>query len=438
MYVDAWRYGSNIKMLGRFTAGTNSGAEARLYFPSGLTAGTQSANTNIVGKWWINNSTTAQAKQGTLHCLGSDAYAKFGVDDYTVAVSPGSALIGTQLPSTTVIWVELEFPINEWAGNGTLNLGQGAQVEYAYNTSTSTSASDTTSFGYGPAGAQIQNITAGVSRRVRFQYPIQVDDVIEIQVSEDRIKWVTLDQSFWATNGGAISSWTRQNTTDFGLGRVIPIASNVTDLDIGFAAYSFANGASFAAAGQAWSAGSGACYWRVRKTKASAPVGFGMAGTDGSAGLYKPGQAPGQPNNATIGAGYIGERISANSAGVNVGATTVSVNICSITLTPGVWCVAGQYSLSIGTISGWTYAQVNISTSSGTADSNANGGLVGWYPGSSTSMNGSPGTATAGPRFISVAAGSTQTVYLVGRIDYTSQSSSTWNLNSRIDAVRIG
>jgi hypothetical protein len=161
-----------------------------------------------------------------------------------------------------------------------------------------------------------------------------------------------------------------------------------------------------------------------------------VSGTVASARLPA-GQLPGQATNTTIGAGYIGERISANSAGVNVASSSSFANIASITLTPGVWAVSGTYQLGISTIAGWSTTLVQISTSSGAADSNNNGGFVLFVPGSTTSAAGSPVIGSLGNRFISVASGTTTPVYLVGRIDYSSQSGCTWTLNSRIDAVRI-
>lgn len=320
-------------------------------------------------------------------------------------------------------------PIAEWAGNGTVNLGPGAQVEYAATSGTWNADSSTTV--YGPGGVQMGGaLTAFRTKTVTFQYPIQADDQIFVEASPDQIIWFPINGSTASSGGGSVVP-SFNSTGSFSSG-VTWFKSSATAISVLFAQYALMANDDLPIGD--WSS---TFYWRVRKAKASSPVGFGLAGTDGSAGLYKPGQAPGQATNTTIGSGYIGERLSSNSVGVNVAATTAYANICSVTLTPGVWCVSAQYSLGLGTITGWTYCQVNISTSSSTNDSNNNGGFVAYIPGSSTSNTGSPYTGSVGNRFISVASGSTTPVYLVGRIDYTTQSSSTWTVNNRIDAVRI-
>jgi hypothetical protein len=127
----------------------------------------------------------------------------------------------------------------------------------------------------------------------------------------------------------------------------------------------------------------------------------------------------------------IGETLKSNPASaVAVAATTVFTNITSLTLTPGVWAVTAAVQISTGTISGWNYYQVNISTSSGINDSNNNGGTF-----SATPSNTSGFVQSAGTRFFNVSVNTP--IYLVGRIDYSSQSGSVWQINSTLQAVRI-
>lgn len=164
-------------------------------------------------------------------------------------------------------------PVAAWVGGGTVNLGQN-DVEYVYNTSTATAASDTTSFGYGPQGAQIQNITAQLSRRVRFLSPIQAGDSISFEVSTDRTSWFSIEAPY--VTGANIESFRAVNGVTYGVGRASP--QNSTDVDFAFGTYAYSGtAATFGAAGQAYSAGAGAYYWRVKKTKAGAAVGFGLA-----------------------------------------------------------------------------------------------------------------------------------------------------------------
>jgi hypothetical protein len=83
------------------------------------------------------------------------------------------------------VMVDFTIPIAEWAGSGTVNLAQN-DVEYAYNNSTSTT-SDTTSFAYGPAGSQFYAFAPSgtdiITKRVKFQTPIQDRDLLFLEIS---------------------------------------------------------------------------------------------------------------------------------------------------------------------------------------------------------------------------------------------------------------
>lgn len=442
------RTGSSMDWRGKVAAtATLSGTtQLTMTLPLNLTVTSSGLTTNgrsFLGKALV--TTSSSTRRVLAFCYGSN-----GSNNITFEYHSQNANTDTTLNTVADVSQTTPFtmnngdfvegyieglPIAEWVGNGTVSLGAGAQVEWAYNTDASSTATVTASgFAAGTAGVSISsNWTTNTTftRRVRFQYPIQADDVVNLELNVNG-KWAPLGE----LQSNLVSNGIRQGANSYGIS-IAPVSGSDTDFDVTFnAGGARPDNITYAGNGSTFSNFS-AYSWRVRKAKASSPVGFGLAGTDGSAGLYKPGQAPGQATNTTIGSGYIGERLSSNSVGVNVAATTAYANICSVTLTPGVWCVSAQYSLGLGTITGWTYCQVNISTSSSTNDSNNNGGFVAYTPGSSTSSTGSPYTGSVGNRFISVASGSTTPVYLVGRIDYTTQSSSTWTVNNRIDAVRI-
>ena len=168
---------------------------------------------------------------------------------------------------------EFTVPIAEWAGSGTVNLGAN-DVEYVSNSSTSTSASDTTLFAYGPAGSQIQIITTALRRRVKFQTPIQVTDVISVQISEDRIKWFDMSADYLNTAVTAnVAQYKRENTVQYGFGKINPVDS--TSIEISFGTYAD-NTSTYGAAGLAWTT-PGTYYWRVVKSKAGSAVGFALA-----------------------------------------------------------------------------------------------------------------------------------------------------------------
>jgi hypothetical protein len=335
---------------------TNSDAYQRVGYASSYSTGGKSYNGNVQRS---NTSTTQFQISGS--------GATYGTNQDWTSSAPVTWANGD------AIMIGCTIPIAEWAGNGTVNLGAGAQVEYASNSSTSTSADDTTSFAYGPAGNQIQNITAALKRTVRFQYPIQTDDILTVEVSEDRLKWYDITGNF--LNSGTtynVSPWTYQNGVISGFGRLQQVSS--TDVKVDFGQYAFAS-STYATAGTAWSGGAGAAYWRVRKAKASSPVGFGLAGTDGSSGLYKAGQAPGLVTGATIASGYVGETKTWTSAPVSQTLTTSEADWtnATFTLTPGVWQIFYHTHFDVvsgSTAGNSTYAIVKLTDSSNTVIDN--------------------------------------------------------------------
>jgi hypothetical protein len=265
------RSGSSIIVSVKFTAGTVTTDEARISLPSGLTSATTNALT-MVGAYARGTGTTASANQ--VYIENGAAYLTFGRADGTLAgyaKRQGSQLVsaGEDFGFTTA-----EIPIAEWAGNGTVNLGQGANLEYAFNSS-ATTTTDTTSFGYGPTGAAFAAFapggTASVDKRVRFQYPIQQDDELVVEVQEAGTgTWVPLISRLGAFYSNAAG------TTYYGT-QLIRVSGSSTDVDVAFYAAAPSQGA--------WSSLS-TWKWRVRKAKASAPVGFGLATAD-QAGLLR-------------------------------------------------------------------------------------------------------------------------------------------------------
>ena len=170
------------------------------------------------------------------------------------------------------------FPIAEWSSN--ITMADRAVEEFAYNTSTSTSASDTTSFANGAVGAQIQNITAALARRVRFQTPILPTDSIIVEVKPPGSNvWLRTDARD-ETNNALGYNFQYQNGATYGVGQYRPVSGSNTDIDVSFGQYLFPS-AGYGAAGQAWSAGGafagGAAFWRVRKIAAGGLVGYGAA-----------------------------------------------------------------------------------------------------------------------------------------------------------------
>lgn len=196
-------------------------------------------------------------------------------------------------------------PVNELSASAYY----GAEgTEYASNSSTATAASDTTSFIYGPQGAQIQNITANLKRRVRFGRAIQPTDIPMIEISEDRVHWFPAMGYRSAANNMTISTLLGANATNWGIG-FSNVSGSATDLDVFFGAYA-APGATWDSGGLPWTTGNaGSWYWRVRLASAASVAGFNVATTAQPTGLYKAGNAPGILGGASAAAGCIGEKI---------------------------------------------------------------------------------------------------------------------------------
>jgi hypothetical protein len=174
----------------------------------------------------------------------------------------------------------LFLPISEWAGNGTVNLGPGAQVEYASNSSTS-NGNDTTSFAYGPLGSLIPTIaaaagTARADKTVSFNYPIQSNDMIIVE-------WQSAGSGPWYEIGttSTYATFHPQNTNRIGIGI---ISATSTTVVVTFAHGGAIASGAYGAIGDSYPQTVGD-RWRVRKVTASAPVGFGLVSSTNGAGL---------------------------------------------------------------------------------------------------------------------------------------------------------
>lgn len=275
-----------IQTLAIFT-GAGSASAFSISIPSGYTidtsaeAGGQQAGALPQG--------TAQYYNGSTFSIYQTAYITTTSPHGIVFINQGGStfLLGNALASTHQFGMKVSVPIAEWAGSGTVNLGQGAQVEYAYNSSgiTSAGATDTTAFAYGPAGATIGSIasTTGsnsvTTMRVRFQYPIQTDDLLVLETDGNT------SGARWFEFGQYLGSILLQGTSIYGayLRQV-----NATDVDVVFGNRGYlSTGATYGDNGSPWS-GVSTFRWRVRKSTASAPVGFGLADSNGQAGIVNP------------------------------------------------------------------------------------------------------------------------------------------------------
>lgn len=291
-YTGKWRRVGDT-MHGRIKvafAGAPNATQLRPVIPTGYTIDTSklASTTAIVG----------QVGTGIAKLAGSN-YVQFAVvyndttsfkcyywDDSTGVqlIAEISATVPLTIASGDEIDLEFSVPIAEWAGSGTVNLGQN-DVEYASNSSTSNS-NDTSSFAYGPAGSSVPTITAAaaagrVEKTVRFQTPIQASDALVLEIlNSGQSSWVPVSSSI-----DYCQTTTQQSggtTITYGIGIA---QSSSTDVIVWFGkggAITSGNGYGTAGTNFPRSAGD---LWRVRKVKAGQAVGFGLADYSGGASV---------------------------------------------------------------------------------------------------------------------------------------------------------
>jgi len=140
--------------------------------------------------------------------------------------------------------------------------------EYATNSGSATNADDTTNFTNGQAaitGEPIKSFTVANKRRVRFFNPFKASDKMELQIQRGSGgPWLPITALDGATG---LQNYIYQGATSYGmgLGHTTSGGISTTDVDVYFGTYAYANNASFAGAGAAWSGYTG-FNWRVVKT----------------------------------------------------------------------------------------------------------------------------------------------------------------------------
>jgi hypothetical protein len=296
--TDAWlrRIGSTTELRLRFVKDVTPGSGASVVtftVPSGYTIDT----TKLTSSNMLGNG----AFTGAVYGPRVDVFKSTG-NTFVITKNGGATfLTGADFTANSEVNLELNIPIAEWAGSGTVNLAQN-DVEYAYNTGT-WDAADTSSFAYGPSGRVMGgSLTAERTKRVRFQSSIQPGDKIEVELSTDQRLWVTVANA--KTSAGQVSQGTILDSAAASAGIFWTyVSGSTTDVDVVFARYqTIYNGSSVIN----WPSDA---YWRVRKSSAGAAVGFGIADTTSS------GLVPSGTYNKSTGAWTLGLTQSLNYNG---------------------------------------------------------------------------------------------------------------------------
>lgn len=314
-----------------FKAGTVTAAAATITIPGGFHLDTSIISTSQgrtkLGTFlnsngaggsgtWTNSASGAVTYDGTNTNLLALGYLNTS-DASNQVIQPTTT--SSFLNNNGNVTIDFNIPIAEWAGNGTVNLGQGAQVEYAEFTGTVDADSNTngSQVSYGPSGTTMSALTDARSKYIVWQYPPQDGDLIFVQVSVDSgVSWSESVNPFIPNSTSTSTQGARYVSTTAGVSRFY------------FGRYA-ANTTNWASTDKI----------RFVKAKPSAPVGFGLA-TSTVSGLYTAGAAAGSATNIAASAGNVGEFIQARqTAATNFPTSTQYGDAVSISLTPGDWDV---------------------------------------------------------------------------------------------------
>ena len=424
------RVGSSMELQIYGTGGTVAGSVATITIPTGFTI-----NTSVL---YASGGATESNTVGFGTCDSTGSFSVLANNNTAANVlGVGGGSVTNTFQNGNVLFnntknfsIFASIPIAEWAGSGTVNLAQN-DVEYSYNSSTSTTAADTTSFAYGPSGALIGSITAGLTRRVRFKSPILATDKIELELSYDRVVWCP------ATQLNSMKSYYDDGGTDsYGCG--VYTITNATDVNIVFAKYARDDNTG-GGAGIAWSTIGGTYYWRVKKSAGGQAVGFGNVSQSSSGLVKSAGQLLGTNTNDAASAGYVGEIIgpitrlrsaaqscSTSGSYKNIGTTT------NLTLTPGDWEVAAITVYQGANTTVFSEIDTSVSLTSATASGTDTIGVptagecrvIDDVPVSCTGTVHRPLVIPMYP--VTVENGATKVLYLVGSATYSGTAPSAY------------
>jgi hypothetical protein len=276
------RVGSNMEIEWRMlqSTGTAGSGSYLITIPGSVTADTSFIQVNSIPTGHVGEANVRDNTSFYLANVFLESSTRFGVDIQTSATARSTWGSGSAPLSGTNVGVDLRaiIPIAEWAGSGTVNLGAGSQVEFAASTNgiwnDNAVAANTI---YGPAGAPITgSLAATRTKVVRFQYPIQQDDVIDLEfASAAGGPWVTAG-AFVDTSGFNVMTPQVSVSGAVAVGcEYRRVVGSTTDIEVVFCTKSWTR--FDGSANRDWQNG---WFWRLRKAKASSPVGFGQVNSN--------------------------------------------------------------------------------------------------------------------------------------------------------------
>jgi len=256
-HVGYWRrVGSSMEV--RISTSWSSGATVSAgTFVWGLPPGyTMAPSAGVNGCASAYNIGISSVWNGTVGTNGTSNLTVEGGE--AGAISPWGASIPFSWIGSAAGSINLQasVPIAQWTSN--VNLASDF-TEYAYNSST-TDASDTTSFAHGSEGILVRGV-GGITKRVRFEKPFQATDKVSLEFQRtDGPANIWYPYEGCAISG--VDPFLRNGSNNAGCSLSYV---NSTDLDIVFAPYRAATGATYGATGAPWADVSTILKWRVRK-----------------------------------------------------------------------------------------------------------------------------------------------------------------------------
>lgn len=335
----AWyrRVGDALEMRGRIaTNNVAAGAGATAFsvtIPAGLSYDTTKMN--------------ASANIGWAMTYGILAAAQF--DRETQVITSGTGTLNFIKPTTAGLITQSDFnntndqeiswfasvPISGWQATDIVT-PEASLVERAYNTSTWDSSDTTTAnVGYGVTGAAITGPLSGsVTKRVRFQTPIQQTDDIVIKFAGASGQPYRISAQFIDVNGNRIVN-SESTAQTLGTSSGVywrPVTGSPTDIDVVFARY--ASLANDDLPAQDWQNN-----WRWLAEKV--PNGQMYQS------FYVQGPVKAGETGTAIPAGYAGNSVQTQVfSGVQIG--LIATQLCSVAVTPGNYLVLFEADVSQG------------------------------------------------------------------------------------------
>lgn len=306
-------------------------------------------------------------------------------------------------------------PISQFAGSGTN--GAASVTQWA--------SDDGTSDVLGPQGSLVPNVAFGTgttNRDFSFSVPQDLRQFVRCELNFRGNGWGSASDIFpySAGNNGSGSNvygvrgyWFSSSVfrVSFGNQGTDVAVSNVSNGGNSWAT-EFSNGTRF----------------RVGLSIGGVFIGVNLA-QGNFPGFYQAGLAPGLTTGAAIGAGYVGQVISASLGNVALSASGGQYNAGTLTLTPGVWMLHAKCQ-----IGHWTTTHTNAAVSISSSAEGVNNNELTMVRDTST-QTGTGSYIAASPRVANIAVNTD--FYMVVTASGTGTNPSTTATSSQFYAVRI-